>query len=65
MIVSDLDLLGVLPATPIQSQQLECHSNNRVDRIPVFNVKEVDPLAKNLGFVIRLDSQALSCVQPT
>jgi hypothetical protein len=35
-----------------------------VDRIPVFNVKEVDPLAKNLGFVIRLDSKALSRVQP-
>jgi hypothetical protein len=27
-------------------------------------VKEVDPLAKNLGFVIRLDSEALSRVQP-
>jgi hypothetical protein len=27
-------------------------------------VKEVDPLAKNLSFVIRLDSKALPRVQP-
>jgi hypothetical protein len=33
--------------------------------MPVLNVKEVDPLAKDLGFVIRLDSQTLPCVQPT
>jgi hypothetical protein len=35
-----------------------------MNRIPVLNMKEVEPLAENLGFVIRLDSQALSCVQP-
>jgi hypothetical protein len=62
--VPDLDLLGVLEAALVQSQQLERRSNNGVDRVPVFNVKEVDPLAKNLGFVIRLDSKALSRVQP-
>jgi len=28
-------------------------------------MKEIDPLAKDLGFVIRLDSQTLPCVQPT
>jgi hypothetical protein len=28
-------------------------------------MKEGDALAKNLGFVISLNSQALSCVQPT
>jgi hypothetical protein len=41
---------------PAQSQQFERRSNDRVDRVPVFKVKEVDPLSKNLGFVIRLDS---------
>ncbi len=56
MIVSDLDLLGVLEAAPVQSEQLERRSNDGVDRIPVFNVKEVDALAKDLGFVIGLDS---------
>ena len=63
--MSDLDLLGVLAAAPIQPEQLECRANDEVARIPVFNVKKVDPLTKNLGLVIRLDSQALSCVQPT
>jgi hypothetical protein len=36
-----------------------------MDRIPVLNMKKVDPLAKNLRFVIRVDSSAQSCVQPT
>jgi hypothetical protein len=61
--VPDLDLLGVLEAALVQSEQLERRSNDGVDRVPVLNVKEVDPLAKNLGFVIRLDSKALSRVQ--
>jgi hypothetical protein len=52
----DLNLLGVLEAALVQSQQLERRPNDGVDRIPVFNVKAVDPLAKDLGFVIRLDS---------
>jgi hypothetical protein len=50
--VSDLDLLGVLAAAPIKPEQLERRANDGVDRIP----KKVDPLAKNLGLVIRLDS---------
>src|ERR1019366_10532546 len=56
MIMPDLDFLGVLAATPIQSHQLEGRSNDRMNRIPVLDVKEIDALAKNLGFVIRLDS---------
>jgi hypothetical protein len=56
MIVPDLDLLGVLAAAPIQPQQLERCSNDGVARVPVLKVKKVDPLSKNLGFVIRLDS---------
>jgi hypothetical protein len=52
----DLNLLGVTEAALVQSQQLERRSNDGVDRVPIFNVKEVDPLAKDLGFVTRLDS---------
>jgi hypothetical protein len=55
-IMSDLDVLGVLAAAPIQPEQLKRRANEEVARIPVFNVKKVDPLAQNLGFVIRLDS---------
>ena len=56
VIMPELNLLGVLEAALVQSQQLERRPNDCVDRIPVFNVKAVDPLAKDLGFVIRLDS---------
>ena len=28
-------------------------------------MEKVDPLTKNLGFVVRLDSKAQFCVQPT
>ena len=40
----DLNLLGVLEAALVPSQQLERRPNDGVDRIPVFNAKEVDPL---------------------
>jgi hypothetical protein len=53
--MSDLDLLRVPAATPIQSHQFERHPNDGMDRIPVLNMKEVDALTKNLSFVIRLD----------
>ena len=33
-----------------------------MDRVPIFNVKEVQPLAKNLSFMIRLDAQSHFCV---
>src|SRR5665647_2519445 len=65
MIVPDLDILRILAATPIQSHQTKCSPNDRMNRIPVLNMKKGDALAKNLGFVIGLNSQALSCVQPT
>ena len=55
MIVSDLDLLRVLAATPIQSHQFERRANDGMDRLPVLNMKEVDPLTEDLSFVIRLD----------
>ena len=60
MIVSDLDLLRVLAATPIQSHQLQRRPNDEMDRTPVLNVKEVDSLTKNLGLVI--PSRFLSAV---
>src|SRR4051794_16203797 len=65
MIVPDLDPLRVPAATPIQSHQLQGCPNDGMDRTPVLNMKEVDPLTKNLGLVIHLDSQAQFCVQTT
>jgi hypothetical protein len=34
------------------------------NRVPILDVKEIDPLPENLGLVIRLYSQTLSCIQP-
>jgi hypothetical protein len=56
MIVSDLDPLRILTPAPVQSHQLEAGPNDGMNRIPVLNMKEVDSLTKNLGFVIQLDS---------
>ena len=55
VIVPDLDVLGILEAAPVQSQQLERCSNDHVDRIPVFNVKRIAPLSEDLSFVLCLD----------
>jgi hypothetical protein len=29
-----------------------------MDRVPVLDMKKVDPLTKNLGFVVHLDPEA-------
>ena len=50
------DRVRILAATPIQSHQLQRRPNDGMDRTPVLNMKEVDPLTKNLGLVIHLDS---------
>jgi hypothetical protein len=65
MIVPYPDLLCVLAATPVQSHQFERRPNDGMDRIPVLNMKEVDPLTEDLRFVIGLDPKAQSCVQAT
>src|SRR5919201_4993384 len=35
-----------------------------MDRIPILDMKEVEPLAENLSLVIRFDPQALPCIYP-
>jgi hypothetical protein len=55
MIVCDLDLLSIPAAAFVQSNQLERRTKETVNRIQILNVEVVDPLAKNLGFVIGLD----------
>jgi hypothetical protein len=36
-----------------------------MNRIPVLDMKEIDSLAKDLGFVVRLDTQAQLCMKST
>jgi hypothetical protein len=33
-----------------------------MDRVPVLNVKEIDPLAKDIRFIVSFDPKSLSCV---
>src|ERR1700674_1362427 len=65
IVVSDRHTFGVFSAAPIQSGQPQGVSDNGVYRVPVLYMKEIDSLAKYLSLMVRLDSQALSCVQPS
>src|SRR5512141_2406339 len=40
-VLPDLDPLGVLVPAPVESRQLEEHSNPGLDRIPIFRVKKI------------------------
>src|ERR1019366_3906833 len=50
-----------IPASaPVETGQLQCVSNDRMDRIPVLYVKGDEALAEDLRRVVRLDAQSLS-----
>src|SRR5215471_2068160 len=59
MVVPDLNALGIAHAPPIQAGQLEREPDQRVDRVPVLDMKEIEPLPEDLRFVIALDPQPL------
>src|SRR5665811_782813 len=53
-----------IPASaPVETGQLQCVSNDRMDRIPVLYVKGEKALAEDLRLVVRLDAQSLSRVE--
>src|ERR1019366_3541820 len=53
-----------IPASaPVETGQLQCVSNDRMDRIPVLYVKGDEALAEDLRRVVRLDAQSLSRVE--
>src|SRR5262249_37190836 len=62
-IVPDLDVLGIAHAPPMEAGQFEREPDQGMDRVPVLDVKEVEPLPEDLGLVIPLDSQPLPRVQ--
>src|ERR1700680_1240946 len=50
-----------IPASaPVETGQLQCVSNDRMDRIPVLYVKGEQAFAEDLRLVVRLDIQSLS-----
>src|SRR4029077_8844008 len=53
-----------IPASaPVETGQLQCVSNDRMDRIPVLDVKGEQAFAEDLRRVVRLDTQSLSRVE--
>ncbi len=65
VVVPDGDAFGVAQRAPVKSGQLQDGSNDRLRRIPVFQVEEGEALAELLGFVIPLNPQALPRMQGT
>src|SRR5947208_5723885 len=47
-------------SAPVETGQLKCISNDRMDRIPVHYVKGEEALAEDLCLVVRLNTQSLS-----
>src|SRR5665213_1547689 len=62
LIVLDTNAFCISPPAPIETSQLQGGSNDRMDRIPVLDVKEVYTLTEDLRFMVRLDSQSQSCM---
>src|SRR5260221_6588640 len=60
MIVPYLYAFRILTAVLIQPNQLQGIANNRVDRVPVLNVKEIDTTAKNASLMILFNSEPLT-----
>jgi hypothetical protein len=56
LVVPDENTFSVPTPAPVETGQFQGSSNDRMDRIPVLNVKEVETLAKDLRFMVRLDS---------
>src|SRR5450755_4155717 len=51
-----------IPASaPVETGQLQCVSNDRMDRIPVLYVKGEQAFAEDLRLVVPLDTHSLSC----
>src|ERR1700722_9800186 len=53
-----------IPASaPVETGQLQCVSNDRMDRIPVLYVKGEQAFAEDLRLVVPLDTHSLSCAE--
>lgn len=63
VVVPDLDALRVALPAPIEPRQLEQRPHQRMNRVPVLDMKEIEALAEYLRLVILFDAEALPCVQ--
>src|SRR5450759_2065715 len=63
VIALDENAFCIPASAPIKPGQLQCVSNDRMDRIPILYVKGGKALAEILRLVVRLDAQSLSRVE--
>ena len=63
LVVAYLYTLCIATPAPIQSSQLQRVANNRMDRILVLKVKEVDATPKHALLIVLLDPEPLACIQ--
>jgi hypothetical protein len=63
-VLLDDDVLGISAPTPIKAGQLQDISNERMNGVPVLDMKEIEALTEDLGFMIGFDSQSLLGMDP-
>src|SRR4051794_40220656 len=56
----DQNVSCISASAPVETGQLKCISNGRMDRIPIPYVKREEALAENLCLAVRLDTKSLS-----
>src|SRR6516162_1375856 len=59
MVMPHLDALRIAKAAAIQTCQSQRVADNGVNRIPILNMKEIEPKAKRLRLMFALDLQPL------
>src|SRR5450756_653474 len=60
VIALDENASCISSSAPVEAGQLQCVSNDRMNRIPVLYVKGEQAFAEDLRLVVRLDTQSLS-----
>jgi hypothetical protein len=60
LVIANLDIQGVTPASPVETGYPQHESDKGVDGVPVFRVEEIDTLSEYLRIVLRLDAQSLA-----
>src|SRR3979490_2438523 len=63
VVALDENAFRIPACSPVETGQLQCVSNDRMDRIPVLYVKGEEVFAEDLRLVVRLDAQSLSRVE--
>src|ERR1700682_2449219 len=63
LVALDENAFRIPACSPVETGQLQCVSNDRMDQIPALYVKGEEALAEDLRLLVRLDAQSLSRVE--